>query len=279
MRVTEFHDYLACPYRYYLRHRLGLASQCDSAVELDDAAFGRLAHAVLKEFGQNPIRRSTDAEKIGAWLGDALNRLGAERYGKTPLPAVHVQIEQLRLRLAAFARWQADWTRKGWRIEHVEVSPAEEASLLVDGQPMLLRGQIDRIDVHRSGKRVLFDYKTSDAPKPPDRAHRREGRWVDLQLPLYRHLLAGLGIEGQVDLGYIVLPKDTSRVGHLLAEWTDAELREADAVAADVVRKVRAEVFWPPTSPPPAGFEEFAAICHDDQFAAALAAEEGGNGT
>jgi hypothetical protein len=40
---------------------------------------------------------------------------------------------------------------------------------------------------------------------------------------------------------------------------------------------VRAEVFWPPTSPPPAGFEPLAAICHDDQLVAVLAAEEGGD--
>jgi len=149
--------------------------------------------------------------------------------------------------------------------------------MIVDGQPMGLRGRIDRIDVDRSGKRVLLDYKTSDTARTPDRTHRQEGRWVDLQLPLYRRLLAGLGIEGQVQLGYVVLPKDTSRVGHLLAEWTEAELREADEAAAHVIREVRAGVFWPPASPPPAGFEDFAAICHDDQLVAVLAAEEGGN--
>jgi ATP-dependent helicase/nuclease subunit B len=303
MRVTEFRDYLACPYRYYLRHRLGLVCRSDAAAELDEAAFGSLAHLVLCRFGRDPISGSTDAEKIRAWLSDALDRAAAEAYGKGPLPAVWVQIEQLRVRLAALARWQADWTRKGWRIEHVEASPEEKgsglfcrngpegashkrvltpfppeaAALVVDGEPMSLRGRIDRIDVHGSGKRVLFDYKTSDTARGPDRTHRRDGRWVDLQLPLYRRLAAGLGIGGELALGYVVLPKDAARTGHLLAEWTEAELAEAEAAAADVIRKVRAEKFWPPASPPPAGFEPLAAICHDDQLVAVLAAEEGGD--
>lgn len=274
LRVTEFRDYLACPYRYYLRHRLSLQSRSDHNSELDDAAFGNLTHSVLAEFGRGALAGSADSEKIRDALDDALDRLAANRYGKTPLPAVRVQIEQLRFRLGAFARWQAAWVRQGWRIEHVEVSPREDAALVVDGRPMRLRGRIDRIDVHRSGKRVLLDYKTSDTAHTPERTHRRDGRWIDLQLPLYRQLVARMGIEGRLDLGYVVLPKDTGRVGALLASWTEDELLEADAVGAEVVRKVRQEVFWPPASPAPACFPEFAAICQDDQFAVALHAEE-----
>ena len=81
---------------------------------------------------------------------------------------------------------------------------------------MFLRGRIDRIDVQESsGKRMIFDYKTSDTAKSPEKAHRKKsGEWIDLQLPLYRHLVADLGIEGPVELAYIILPKDISRVGH-----------------------------------------------------------------
>jgi len=274
MRVTEFRDYLACPYRYYLRHRLGLSARSDWAVELDGAAFGFLAHAVLSRFGQDPVNRSTDADQIRSFLDEALDRVVAETYGERPLPAVRVQIEQLRLRLAAFARWQAEWAGQGWHIEHAEICP-QGAAMIVDGQPMELRGRIDRVDVDGSGRRIVFDYKTADTPSRPDQTHRQDGRWIDLQLPLYRHLLLGAGIEGPVGLGYVVLPKDTSRVGELLAEWTEDELREAEATAAEVIRRVRAEVFWPPTTPPPGGFGEFAAICQDDQFVARLVAEEG----
>jgi len=41
-----------------------------------------------------------------------------------------------------------------------------------------------------------------------------------------------------------------------------------------VIRAIRAGVFWPPTDPPPAFFDEFAAICQDGQFGTALADEQ-----
>jgi hypothetical protein len=75
-----------------------------------------------------------------------------------------------------------------------------------------------------------------------------------------------MGIEEPVELGYIVVPKDTGRVGPLLAEWTASDLDEADLAAAEVVRGVRSEIFWPPAVPPPRFFDELSAICQDEQF-------------
>jgi RecB family exonuclease len=239
-----------------------------------------LAHEVLREFGKGPLAASTDTEAIRGHLGQLLDESVLRQYGKSPLPSILVQVEQFRLRLAAFAQWQADWAAQGWRIEHVETGPAEgKAALVVDGRPMVLRGRIDRIDVHEpSGRRMIFDYKSSDQAKTPDQAHRRKGQWIDLQLPLYRHLAAGLGIAGPGELAYIVLPKDTSRVEALRAEWTPEDLAGADQAAAEVIRGVRAGVFWPPVTPPPAFSEAFAAICQDDRFGAILADDDGDRG-
>ncbi len=272
MRVTEFKDYLACPYRYYLRHRLGLEALQDSAEEMDGAGFGTLVHATMREFGLGPLANSTDAEAIEQFLSEELDRQLADGFGKSPLSAIRVQAEQLRLRLRTFARWQADWAGQGWRIEHVEVAPdAGSAFLDVDGTPMHLRGRIDRIDVQpNTGRRMIIDYKSSDTPKEPDKAHRQADRWIDLQLPLYRHLATGLGITGPIDLAYILLPKDISGVGIAVAPWTVAELQEADEEAAEVVRKVRNQLFWPPTAPPPDFSEDFAPICQDGQFREAM---------
>jgi RecB family exonuclease len=146
---------------------------------------------------------------------------------------------------------------------------------------MELRGRIDRIDLNEAtGQAAVFDYKTSDTASPPEKTHRRGGQWIDLQLPLYRHLAQALGIAGPVQLGYILLPKDTTETGDKLAEWSDGDLAAADATAADVVRMVRAEKFWPPASPPPMFFDELAAICQEGQFGgmAAAALGEGENG-
>ncbi len=271
MRVTEFRDYLACPYRYYLRHRLNLEAVADTAVELDGGAFGTLAHEVLHHFGKSELIESSNAETIATWLGQMLDRLVRGFYGKHPLAAIRVQVEQLRRRLQAFSRWQADWVAQGWLIEDVEFTPRKDtASLVVDGEPMYLRGRIDRIDVNtRTGGMVLFDYKTSDTPKKPQQAHQSKGEWIDLQLPLYRHLVAEMDFggsqEGGLQLGYIALPKDTSKTGYMKADWGEDELLDADATAAEVVRSVRSGHF-PLELKPPAFTDDFAAICQDQRI-------------
>jgi RecB family exonuclease len=270
MRVTEFRDYLACPYRYYLRHRLGLKRRSDSGDELDPAAFGSLAHDVLERFGRSELAGATDADEIAARLCVLLDEAVRDGYGEAPLPAVRVQVEQLRLRLLAWAQWQARWAEQGWRIEHVEQSATDLAApWLVDGRTMELRGRIDRIDVHHDSRQVvIFDYKTSDSPRGPDEAHRRAGRWVDLQLPLYRHLARSMCIDGPVSLGYVVLPKDTTKTGALVAAWTEEDLADADRAAQEVVRGVWAQRFWPPATPVPELMAEFSPIAMEGQFGA-----------
>jgi RecB family exonuclease len=256
---------------------LGLAALDDAGEELGAPAFGTLAHEVLREFGTDPeATGSTDAAVIRRRLDDALDRFVAENYGDDRLPAVNVQVEQLRLRLRAFADWQAQWTAQGWRIVRAEARVnGRTAPLVVDGEPVYLRARIDRVDVHEStGRCVIFDYKTSDSAKTPEQAHRaRRSRWIDLQLPLYRHLAPALDIAGPVELGYIVLPKDLRHVGHHLAEWGQGDLAAADEAAADVVRSIRRGVYYPPAVPPPDFAEEFARICGDGQFGK-LATEE-----
>lgn len=264
LSVTSFRDYLACPYRFYLRHVLKLRSVDDSADELDGAGFGTLAHEVLRRFAVSDQRDSTQPAEIERVLDTELSKYVAACYGSNVMPAVRVQVEQLRLRLAAFAECQAAWAADGWRIEHVESEEGLAVPFEVDGRPIRLRGKIDRIDVHaESGRRVILDYKTSDLPKKPEQTHRSHGTWVDLQLPLYRHLATALGIESDCELGLVLLPRDTNRIEFSLANWSESQLADADDVAREVVRAVRAENFWPPTEPPPDFSEEFAAICQD----------------
>jgi RecB family exonuclease len=269
LAITAFRDYLACPYRFYLRRVLHLSAVDDAAAELDGGAFGTLLHAALRDFGAGPSRDSTDPEEIAMALNEAVTRHVAPLYGGRPLAAVEVQVEQLRLRLRAFAEKQAAWAAQGWRIEFTEVPDRTHgaATFLVDGQPIVLRGRMDRIDVHReTGERVVLDYKSSDSAERPEKAHQQGGDWVDLQLPLYRHLVRSLGIDGPVRLGYVLLPKATDQVEFRLAEWTADDLRTADEKAAAVVRDIRAERFWPPTDPPPDFSEEYAPICQDGVF-------------
>jgi RecB family exonuclease len=267
--VTAFRDYLACPYRFYLRRVLKLQSSDDKAEELDGGLFGSLAHEVLRQFGLGPCRDSTDPDEIRQHLRELLRQGRAAQFGRYTLASVQVQLEQLQLRLDSFADKQAERAAAGWMIESAEGEGREhtDAVLDVDGRPMILRGRIDRIDVHReTGQRAILDYKSSDAAKTPEKAHQRGDDWTDLQLPLYRHLARSLGITGPVQLGYVLLPKDVDKVEFCMAQWTDDQLAAADEVARQVVKHIWAEDFWPPIDPAPDFSEEFAAICQDGVF-------------
>jgi hypothetical protein len=197
--------------------------------------------------------------------------------------AVRIQIEQARLRLRAFADWQAARNAAGWRIVFSEQTESNwKLPWEVDGQPIDIAGRIDRIDYHPKERTLcILDYKTSDTAKEPDKVHRHRGEWVDLQLPLYRHLyraidnldIGDVRPDG-VKLGFVHLPKDTGAVGDRLAPWTSEELKEADECARRVIRQLRAGTFWPPSPEPPSFEDAFTAICQDRSLGRCFGEEE-----
>ncbi len=282
LRVTDFRRLIADPYLFALERVLGLEALDDRARELDPPAFGSLLHRVLEAFSRAAHRlapqEQSDPKALVGLLGELLDGDAARWFGSTPSPAVRIQVELARTRLRAFAAWEAAWRADGWVTRAVEARPVSGGGVLfeVDGLPVHLSGRIDRIDHHPGeGRWVLFDYKTSARARTPEETHRkRAGRakdapreWIDLQLPLYRHIVRGVrAIDGgadpgdgtggalvpqadleRVEMGYILLPGEPGRTGAELADWSPAELLEADERARDVVRTLRAGHFaWDP---------------------------------
>lgn len=266
LRVTAFRDYLESPYRFYLRHVQQLNEVSDDVCDLDPRAFGNLLHGALRDFGEGASRTLTDSREIERYLHRQLALRAQATYGDQPLATVRIQFEQARLRLSAFAVWQAEWRAQGWQIYSVENQSDPTPFALGDGRTLLLTGRIDRIDYHpQSGEWFIFDYKSSESPNTPDAAHRagRKGErsWVDLQLPLYRHLARSQNVEGTVHLGYIALPRDASKTGALPAEWSAADLAEADELARQIGRDVLDQKFWAPLAAPCGTLQEYDDLC------------------
>ena len=239
MRVTAFADYINSPRLFYLTHILGLSEEGgEEALQLEAGGFGSLVHDVLKLFGLGEKKHSPDARAIRSWLDDALSTFAREQFGSQPRIAVKVQIEIARRRLAWLAEAQAQWRQEGWHILHAE-HDVKDGVLDVDGEPMGLRGRIDRIDQHEDGRIAVLDYKTSANAQTPEQAHRRtrDKVWVDLQLPLYRHLLRRA--DERMALGYINLGRDVASSGFHLASWSGEDLESADETAREIVRAIR----------------------------------------
>jgi hypothetical protein len=265
MRVTWFKTYLDCPYRFYLKHIAGLDAMSDQAVELDGLSYGTLAHEVFRRFGTGAGRDSTDADEIRRALERHLIDAAALRLGDEPPMAARLQLMQLGQRLGAFAHWQAGQAREGWRIVESWIECPVATEFDIDGTMVRVLGRIDRIDRHtRTGAYRIIDYKTGDTGLSPEQTHRRgkkgEKEWIDLQLPLYHRLAATLKIAGEIELGYVLLPKKLEDVGFVKADWIEEELEGAIDRAERVIRAIRGGVFWPPRE---AGVyeDEFSAIC------------------
>lgn len=260
LRVTDFRLLIQDPYRWALERELGLRALNDRARELDGGGFGSLAHRVLHQFGADPaVAAADDPEVVRERLDDLLDVAFRRRFGSGVLPAVRLQVEQLRARLREFAAWQAGRAAAGWRIAAAEIDgPEDGVPFEVDGTAVRLHGRIDRIDRHpATGRWAVLDYKTSDRPSTPDQAHRhgrgRDAPWTELQLPLYRHLvsalagseraeLRGLSDPGaEIELGYVNLSREG--VALATADWTDDELAAADEAARRAVRTLRSGEF------------------------------------
>ena len=269
--VTAFRTYLECPYRFYLRHVLKLERLDDSSLELNPLQFGNLAHSVLDWFGRSDLKSSTDADQIRRSLENRLDWVARQDYGEQRMAAIEIQLLQLRRRFAAFAKWQSKRASDGWVIHYVEAEQRTPVRFQADdGREIELRGRIDRIDHHPDKNEwEIFDYKTSESERSPRRAHQKRSRegdteWVDLQLPLYRHLAKPLGVQ-VARLGYIVLPKDRDTARALYADWSPSELIDADAEARRVARRILNREFLPVASLK-RDSDDFAAICQANVF-------------
>jgi ATP-dependent helicase/nuclease subunit B len=241
--ATAISAYLKSPYLFALNHLARFRTLDDRDREMNPLVFGILGHKVLCRFASSPLVASTDSEAIARWLESALDAECARRFGSSPLPAVQLQCRQLAWRLGLFARVQAARASKGWRIEHAEWKPTQEVTLSVDGAEVPLTGSIDRIDRHTSGRWAILDYKFSDSPTTPEKAHQRAGSWQNVQLPLYAHLARELIGQEMPELGYFNLSATEADCKIEVAKkWDEGTVDDALNVSCDVIRDVRAQL-------------------------------------
>ena len=173
--VSAYATLVACPYRFFARHVLGLGEMDEVREEMGKSEYGSLVHRVLERFHQSCPRVS------GLSNDEALAMLQAcsdEIFA--PAVAADFLATGWRLRwekcLPAYLEWQRKTEAAGWRWAQAEktvsrpVPCGEKAPAVAAGGlgfPCVeLYGRIDRIDVRGgdgAGEYALFDYKTQTA--------------------------------------------------------------------------------------------------------------------
>lgn len=290
LNVTSLGDYLACPFRYYLKHVLKMQSPETGRAEWNARDFGNAAHEVLERWGRDTEARNMEKpEAIHDWLSAELDRVVAEWFGKQVPLAVRIQTEALRQRFLWLSRIQANTRLDGWEVVDVE-SKVE----LPVGEALII-AKIDRIDRHReTGRLRVIDYKTGNVDGV-EKAHRKKltaasvpprhlsldcpavyageekGKsvdylWQNLQLPLYAAALVARG-EPLPTPCYFTLGSTEADVAIL--DWQDFETHDLEAAQSCshwVAAQIAGGVFWPPAEK----------VIHDDYatLAAGRAFEE-----
>ncbi len=262
LAVTSLRDYLACPFRFYLKHVLRMEPLTDTKREMDMRDFGTVVHEALASMAADvEMRCCDDVRALRGFLHRQVDRWTWQRFGQHPPLHLLLQLDVVRDRLEAAARVQADQVAQGWEIILYE----EQAEIIIGA--VHVRGRIDRVDRHRtSGVIRVLDYKTSDKPETPHEQHLsnetedapeysrvqvdgKPRRWIDLQLPLYVMMLAQkLGNDAVITSGYFQLPRETSATA--VDTWEsllEPLQRSARACADGLVADIQDRRFWPPS--------------------------------
>lgn len=271
VNVTQFRDYLTCPFRFYLKHVLKMEEKDDTKTELDALDFGTLCHQALEILGDPQLSGVTDTGLIETKVLTKLEELIISQFGRQWPAPLYFQLEALRQRLRAAAHLQAQLHAEGWRIAETEIDIGdEEKPFAIDG--MSVRGRIDRIDRHDNGMIRILDYKTSESATPPDKilwanageqtpeyarltVAGKERAWADLQLPLYTLFATRQFPNAEIESGYFHLPKAISDTA--VTTWAaDSEmLRSAENCASGIIEDIRHRKFWPPA--PQVQFDDY----------------------
>lgn len=228
--------WLSCPKKAFFGQVLGLRPMQEVAEDGDRARFGELVHRVLKEFLAPHLGRPVHGAMLApqALARDFENALaGDELLRQLPYAARVALLAAGRERLGRFLGNLPATTIVA--LEHPVLTRLALAGMEETAPDILVQGRIDRIDL-RAGGHMVLDYKTggiksagaegwldaglfarmadclgSDQAGSPEAAQlftELAETGLDVQLPLYLHLLAADNAFAPQNAAWVELKSD-----------------------------------------------------------------------
>ncbi len=227
---SSVEDYLSCPKLFYFRRVLGLRPLDEVAEEGDRARFGEVAHQALRRY----LEPRLGSPILAGQLDNDQERLRLHAILSEELSAGAFALDlpyDARTALAAAARERFSRFLASFPATTVVALERQaEATVALADILVPLAGQFDRVDL-REGGHVVLDYKTGKVPDKggaPWLDSALFGRIsecgpggqeaeellaslseleLDVQLPLYLHLLAAQGDFTPVNAAWVELGK------------------------------------------------------------------------
>lgn len=230
---TAYNNYLECPWHYFYVNLLRIPE-----AENKFMLYGTVIHAALKRYADG----RNDGEDIGAeGLYAAFERM-LERSPLTDRDITELKTKGKRSLSLWHQEQSASWP------ERTEAEQSIEAYLpLPDGERLLIRGALDRVDPVPGGVRVI-DYKTG---KPRSR-NELQGKTKDAdgnyyrQLTFYKVLLRSTEspknmVEGVIEF---VEPDEKNRIRTEVFEIEDEEVEELQKNIQKAAEDIQTLSFW-----------------------------------
>ncbi len=178
--ASALETYVTCPYQFFLQHVLHstvaeAAEAADRPNQRQHAQIGELARRALREWS----RRHLESPEDQTWrdyaaqaplLREIAARVVADELGLSEAepPAVEQRIsDRVCADLEHVRRRELSESRDGWRPIAVSVDYSDATVRVSRNRRLRLRGRIDRIDQHRSGRqRAMIWVSGSSLPDP-----------------------------------------------------------------------------------------------------------------
>lgn len=202
---TALETYARCPFWFYLGKVLGLEPFPAIEKDLPPQERGRLVHQIAFRFytaqnGNGPVTAETHGQALDAlqaiaaeelegftfsspaWVVECEHLLGSEATGPGVLDEFLDAEEKRATSPFVPAHFEFSF---GMPLTDGDADPASVPSPVAiplgDGERLLLRGRIDRVDLTSDGSFLITDYKTGSVHPTP----REITEGTALQLPLY----------------------------------------------------------------------------------------------
>ncbi|HWX01741.1 PD-(D/E)XK nuclease family protein [Collimonas sp.] len=158
LTASAYNSFIACPYQFFARRMLGLASLDELSDLPEKRDYGGWLHEILETYHESlrdqplpPSQREALLTAISKKLFDAVISKNAAALG------YYARWQKV---IAPYVAWANQHEAEGWRFVFGE--QAYEKLLPLAERDLTLHGRIDRIDENDAGERAVLDYKTNN---------------------------------------------------------------------------------------------------------------------